>query len=655
MNARLIRLAQYAILASLVSTAAMPSRARASAEQADRPAFRGITLEPDLTADGPLAPKDRLAPQWRKVSTSLRSMVAEAGTASKSATAVQSTPFCLVRPDGAVAVALRLSSFGPGERQALVDAGCEMKFEGESLGLFESWAPADAIERVAALDFVQSVRPADRAVAGAGSVTSEGDAIHLAADVRRALGVTGAGAKVGVISDSVDGIESAIASGDVPSDVEILVHEDGLGEGTAMLEIVHDLAPDAKLVFCGVQTQGDMVAAIGRLADAGCQVIVDDLIFRGEPFFEDGPIGLAEEAVISRGVVYVNHAGNDAPNNIQFNFSGIGPVGGPTHNVEGFPDGSGAIGFIVPPHTRSAAIMQWSNPYGGAHDDYDIYIVDPQGRVVGRSDAAQDGNDDPLELAGVSNDTDAPRTFYAIVDLYDGSPQRVNVMFTRDVEGLQFLTPAASLGCAEKTKNAITVGAIRASDPGHDTIEFFSSQGPCDVFFPSYERRLKPDICGIDGVRITRAFGFPNPFDGTSAAAPHVAGIVALMLSADPLLDPASVKLALERSAVDCGVPGFDTVFGAGLANALDATIGYPNAQAAGIVRSKLVVEGTHFAPGAVVLVDGTPYRTRANRARPTTSLSSKAAARAIRPGQPVTLQVMNPDGRMSLPATYTR
>src|SRR6185295_10195498 len=109
----------------------------------------------------------------------------------------------------------------------------------------------------------------------------------------------------------------------------------------------------------------------------------------------------------------------------------------------------------------------------------------------------------------------------------------------------------------------------------------------------------KPDICGIDGVRITGAFGFQNPFFGTSAAAPHVAAIAALMLEADPLLDPASVKLALQRSAVDCGPSGTDTIYGAGRANAVDAVIGYPNAQAAGIAGPRLVVEGTHFAPGA--------------------------------------------------------
>jgi subtilisin family serine protease len=299
--------------------------------------------------------------------------------------------------------------------------------------------------------------------------------------------------------------------------------------------------------------------------------------------------------------------------------------------------------------------MQWADPFDSAADDYDLYVVDPTGRIVAKSDNPQDGDDIPLEFVGVDNPTGSPLTFYTIVDLYSGSPRRVNINYDRTILDLQFGSPASSIGNAQKTAGAITVGAIFASGPDADGLERFSSQGPCDVFFPAYERRAKPEICGVDGVRVTGAAGFQNPFFGTSAAAPHIAGIVALMLAADPLLDPPSVKLALERSASDCGEVGFDYAYGAGRPNAIDATIGYPNAEAAGIVGTRLLVEGTHFAPGAVILVDGVQYRTKPDRTRPTTALLSRAAARAIGPGQTVTLQVLNPGGRTSLPATFRR
>jgi subtilisin family serine protease len=58
---------------------------------------------------------------------------------------------------------------------------------------------------------------------------------------------------------------------------------------------------------------------------------------------------------------------------------------------------------------------------------------------------------------------------------------------------------------------------------------------------------------------------------GTSFAAAHVSGVVALMLSRRPSMTPADVRRALEAGAADLGQPGFDAEFGAGLVNALNA------------------------------------------------------------------------------------
>jgi subtilisin family serine protease len=657
MNVRLTRLTPYALLLSIPFAAATSLRARAATEGDRAPEFRSLTLSPDLTADdGPLAPKERLTDAWRKVAAPLRSLVVQASKVAKSGDRTSlSSSICPVRADGSAGSAIRVTRFGDPERAALVDAGCEVTFERAGVPFVEAWVPIDALERVASLDFVSSVRPVDLAVTSAGSVTSEGDAIMGCADVRRVFGVTGRGVKVGVISDSADGILSAIASGDVPADVQILRFGEGIGEGTAMLEIVHDLAPDATLAFAGASTAGDIIHNIDVLTAAGCQVIVDDLKFRGDPYFEEGPVAQAMDDAVAHGVVYVSHAGNDALTNDQRDFHGIGSIGGPTRNVEGFENNSGVNAFTVPPNSRYGIIMQWSNPDGFSSDDYDLYIADATGTIVAKSDNPQDGDDTPLEVTGVLNATSSPQTFYAIIDLYSGSPQRVNVDFDRSFKNIQFHSRSGSIGCNQKARDAICVGAIPAYDPGHDNLELFSSEGPCDVFFPTFERRSKPDVCGIDGVRITGAAGFQNPFFGTSAAAPHVAGVVALMLSADPSLDPASVKLTLQRSAVDCGPPGYDSSYGWGRADAVSATIGYPNAEAAGFSGTRLVVQGTHFAPGAVILVNGRPYRTRADAARPTTVLVSRPAARAIQPGQTVTLQVQNPDGRLSLPANFSR
>jgi serine protease AprX len=58
---------------------------------------------------------------------------------------------------------------------------------------------------------------------------------------------------------------------------------------------------------------------------------------------------------------------------------------------------------------------------------------------------------------------------------------------------------------------------------------------------------------------------------GTSMSAPHVAGVVALMLEANPCLTPTQVEQILHRTAKDLGTPGFDDASGYGRVDALNA------------------------------------------------------------------------------------
>jgi len=124
--------------------------------------------------------------------------------------------------------------------------------------------------------------------------------------------------------------------------------------------------------------------------------------------------------------------------------------------------------------------------------------------------------------------------------------------------------------------SVVAVGAVDVHDPGLDTVEPFSSHGPARVDFPTLQVRAKPDLVGFDGVAISNAGGFPScppfcAFFGTSAAAPHSAGIAALLLDQDPTLTPAEVQAALTRGAVDIGPQGFDDASGFGRIDALAA------------------------------------------------------------------------------------
>ena len=115
----------------------------------------------------------------------------------------------------------------------------------------------------------------------------------------------------------------------------------------------------------------------------------------------------------------------------------------------------------------------------------------------------------------------------------------------------------------------ISCASINASDPGTDTIASYSSRGPSTIVHPAAQTRQTPFVTGIDGVSVTGAGGFSNPFYGTSASAPHIAAVCALMLDKEPGATPAEVRNAIIAGAIDRGTAGFDNTFGNGLGDAL--------------------------------------------------------------------------------------
>jgi serine protease len=89
--------------------------------------------------------------------------------------------------------------------------------------------------------------------------------------------------------------------------------------------------------------------------------------------------------------------------------------------------------------------------------------------------------------------------------------------------------------------------------------------------------------------------------NGTSMAAPHVAGVFALMKSVNPALTPDNIDtlLAAGRLTVDIGAPGRDNSFGHGLIDALKAVQAAQNA--GGTAPAVLVSSASafNFTPGS--------------------------------------------------------
>ena len=365
-----------------------------------------------------------------------------------------------------------------------------------------------------------------------GSVTTEGDAILRSNLVRSTYDAKGNNIKIGIISDGVDNLSTSQNSGNLPSNVHVLsnaVHGD---EGTAMLEIVHDIVPNAELYFHDYGSQSTFNASIDDLVNAGCKIICDDVVWSREPNFEDGGITThINSAITTNNIVYVTSAGNYGDRHYQGQYY-------PTYfwstYWHDFSNGQNLtyrwLFANITPSTSITVTLQWNDKWQQSANDYDLYIFNRQtSALLGSSVRTQNGDDTPWEEVNLPNlqSTDIP--IMILVKPYNNPQSKILEVYISTNEPVyqNNIVQSDSITGHAASPNVVTVGAISANDPGNDEIEPYSSRGPVTLYFPSYTQRSKPNIIGIDRVSTSGPGGKYNPFWGTSAAAPHVAAIAA--------------------------------------------------------------------------------------------------------------------------------
>ncbi|MHA3683299.1 fibronectin type III domain-containing protein [Leucobacter sp. HY1908] len=162
-----------------------------------------------------------------------------------------------------------------------------------------------------------------------GPVPIEADIPLDSAEARELFGVDGTGVTVGIISDSFNRNATVttwaddVASGALPgpdnpcgytTPVEVLSDETegGSDEGRGMAQLVHGIAPGAKLMFADYGTSDvGMAESIEKLAEAGADIIVDDILYMSEPYYQRGFISQTVEQVKEDyGVMYLAAAAN---------------------------------------------------------------------------------------------------------------------------------------------------------------------------------------------------------------------------------------------------------------------------------------------------------------------------------------------------------
>jgi hypothetical protein len=470
--------------------------------------------------------------------------------------------------------------------------------------------------------------------------TSGASAMQVPA-ARAAYDVTGAGIKIGIISDSFDAQGPTVlaqeeADGDLPSSVTILSDDrSGTDEGRAIAEVIHAAAPGAQIYFAAAgNTQADFAASVASLEAAGVNIIVDDITYYDEPFFQLGSATqVAVGDAVASGIDYFTAASNEGGAYYQttialtastvslpfINGSGSRfPGHGSTSQVYAVDFGSTAAvssydnedylqAVSVAAGTTVDIDLQWTQPFQsisgtGSAYSLSLYVYNS---TLTRLVASATGNvtgSDPVQTLEVDNAGNSTATYELAIVWSSGSNPTGDTLkyilygsYTASGEVATIEDSAAGTGSGtvtghELVSTANTVGATNSANP--TTPESFSSYGP-GIIYDSVSGTVlstpleaaKVNFVAPDDIA-TSVSGF-SAFYGTSAAAPDAAAVAALMLQANPNLDTGEVTTLLEETA--SAISGNTLQTGAGLVNAdaaVAAAIGSQWVAAAGGVWS---------------------------------------------------------------------
>ena len=456
-------------------------------------------------------------------------------------------------------------------------------------GLVSASVPYDKLDAVAALGWVTALRPSLRPAIDVGPVTSEGVQLHKA-DLAQTHGLTGRGQKVGAISGDVDHLADSVAAGELPPDVQVLRQAAyNNDEGTAMLEIIHDLAPDAKLAYASTRDSiTEYVDAFHELAAAGVTMIAEDIAWDDEPVFQQGIGAATAEGLAKHGIWVSSSAGNlgtrHAPR-VTATGTGSGPDGvtGPFTGCPNAPDNvvklrgeDTTYNLNLAPGAAVMPTLQWSEPRAvyptagqGGFTDLNLYLMDAAGTTCLASSTGVQANGvgDTIEQFIYQNTTEDAQPVKLVVDVQGTSSARkapiLDLRWRALSAGVQTIDPPERAGSMNPDSNylgfATSAGAVNASvsvDPATTPLESFSAAGPIQIITTTRCSGGRPGPCegvpgpaprsfpapywlAADGVSIGGAGGFGSGtcptmvqgacrFFGTSASAPNAAGVAAL-------------------------------------------------------------------------------------------------------------------------------
>jgi subtilisin family serine protease len=406
--------------------------------------------------------------------------------------------------------------------------------------------PGAIFDQLTELEHVIGVQlPEPRSHDGS-AIPGEGVGV-IGADDWHQAGITGAGLRIGVLDLGFAGYENLLGA-ELPDDVPMATfgwYDDEEVHGAACAEIIHEVAPGAKLFFAWYDGSD---AAMGEAVDWLLEQDVDIISHSASGLV--GPRDGSEwdarlvDSLAAQGILWVNSSGNEALSHYRSIFTD--------------EDGNGLHEFA--PGAESLALynrgyidvaLTWEDDWEQASQDYELFLYDAAGNELASSQDPQSGELGHEPVEWISYDTDGDIVYAAVV-AYEVDQAVIFDIFVNGAD-VAYPSPDYSVCPPADAVGSLTVGAANWRD---DSLAEYSSQGP------TTDGRLKPEISAPTGVS-GATYGVEE-FQGTSSSCPHVAGAAALVWQANPGFTRQEVTDLLLAYAVDLGPSGPDTGHGYG-------------------------------------------------------------------------------------------
>ncbi len=399
-------------------------------------------------------------------------------------------------------------------------------------------------------------------------VTSQG-ADLIGASAFHAAGQRGAGAKVAIIDLGFRGLSSSQSRGDLPHGVTTRDFtgrgiESDYSHGTAVAEIVHDVAPDAQLYLIKVGNEVDLDNAVSYAISQGIHIINHSLGWYNTNYYDGtGSVAQIAKRATDAGILWVQAAGNDARSHYSATFT--------DRNSDGWHDTD--VTLSASSGDPITLYLTW-NSWPTTGDDYDLYLYGPTGNLVASSSKTQGGTEQPTERLTFSATQGG--TYRVRINRASGAVRSLKLFSI--YQDLSPYVSRSSIPAPGNLDQALTVGSVDWSRYTSGPAQDYSSRGP------TTDGRQKPDLVAPDNV--STGVSYYDPFPGTSAAAPHVAGAAALLRGEDSSATGSTLRSRLLGMTVFMGDAN---TFGSGRLESRPAAV----------TRADLVVDAIDYSPSS--------------------------------------------------------